>query len=110
MEEVALLSSGIIMDSIDTWFQLRAASRRKTAAVLISEICKGAPLFKGVDNARLDKLAELMSTQSYAAGEVIARQGEKGESMFVVLEGAASAYLDDGTVLEQLAPGDIGGE
>lgn len=98
------------MDVIDTWFQVQATSARKSAAAVISNICKGGALFKEIDHVHLDKLGELMRTQSYTAGEVIIRQGEKGESMFVILEGTASAYLTDGIVLEQLTPGDIGGE
>ncbi len=110
-EEIIIVGSAFVMDGIDTWFQLRAASARKTAAIFITELCKNAPVFKGLDNADLDSLAELMSKQSYAADEIILKQGEQGDRMFVVLEGSATVFLEaDGTVLEQLAPGDIAGE
>lgn len=109
-EEYILLASAFVMDGIDTWFQLRAASARKAAAALITQICKNAPVFQGLDNAELDKLAELMQNRSYQAGEIILREGEEGDKMFVVLEGAATALLADGTVLEKLSPGDIAGE
>ncbi|MCP5101329.1 MAG: cyclic nucleotide-binding domain-containing protein, partial [Chloroflexi bacterium] len=109
-EEFIIVGSAFMMDGIDTWFQLRAASARKTAAAFITELCKNAPVFKGLDNADLDQLAELMSNRSYEADEIILNQGELGDKMLVVLEGAAIAELTDGTVLEQLAPGDIAGE
>ena len=109
-EEYILISSAFVMDGIDTWFQLRAASARKAAATLITEICKNAPVFRELDNADLDKLAELMHYRSYQPGEIILREGEQGDKMFVVIEGTATASLLDGTVLEKLSPGDIAGE
>jgi CRP/FNR family transcriptional regulator, cyclic AMP receptor protein len=49
----------------------------------------------------------------YADGEVIIRQGEPGECMYVVLEGAADVVREhDGgeTLLATLGPGDFTGE
>jgi len=109
-EEIILVSSSFVMDGVDTWFQLHAAAARKAAAIFITELCKNAPLFQTIDNADLDSLADLMSNQSYEADEIILKQGEKGDNMLVVLEGAANVFLEDGTLLEQLAPGDIAGE
>jgi hypothetical protein len=109
-EEYILITSALVMDGIDTWFQLRAASARKIAASLITQVCKNAPVFQGLDNAELDKLAELMKNQSYQPAEIIINEGEEGDKMFVILEGEATVSLKDGTMLEILSPGDMGGE
>ena len=109
-EEYILISSAIVMDGIDTWFQLRAASARQAAASLITRVCQNAPVFQGLDNADLDKFAELMKNQSYQPMEIIVNEGEAGDKMFVILEGEATVSLKDGTEIEMLSPGDMGGE
>lgn len=109
-EEYIIVVSAFLMDGIDTWFQLRATAARKAAVLFITELCKNTLLFKGLDNAGLDKIGELVTQKSFGAGEIILRQGEEGDTMFVVLEGKATAILEDGTVLEHLSPGDIAGE
>jgi CRP/FNR family transcriptional regulator, cyclic AMP receptor protein len=45
------------------------------------------PLFEGLSNAQIKKLGELCETERFRKGTHIFREGDKGTSMFVVVEG-----------------------
>lgn len=45
------------------------------------------PLFAGLDGATLDHLAEECTLRRARAGEAVIREGEEGDSLFVILEG-----------------------
>jgi NTE family protein len=67
------------------------------------------PLFEGLDAAALDELEQAMRSQTFAAGDVICRAGEPGDSLFVVVEGFARVMLADQDVA-RLRRGDVIGE
>ncbi len=48
---------------------------------------QAAPLFEGLSQSDLVSVASVMRFRSFAAGDVICRQGERGERMYVVVEG-----------------------
>ena len=48
---------------------------------------QAAPLFEGLSRSDLVSVASVMRFRSFAAGDVICRQGERGERMYVVVEG-----------------------
>ncbi|MCB8946188.1 MAG: SpoIIE family protein phosphatase [Ardenticatenaceae bacterium] len=54
--------------------------------------------FKGMDEGTLEQLRQVAKTQCYAAGEVICRQGEAGDTFYVIREGhvAVTQQLEDG--------------
>lgn len=45
------------------------------------------PLFEGLDDKQLKKIQRALRTVTAKTGDVIIRDGEKGEEMYVVLEG-----------------------
>jgi NTE family protein len=63
----------------------RAASFEGVAVPV--EALAGAPLFDGLGAADLVAVAAEMRYRAYRAGEIICREGEPGESMFVILDG-----------------------
>ncbi|HEX9417186.1 MAG TPA: cyclic nucleotide-binding and patatin-like phospholipase domain-containing protein [Gaiellaceae bacterium] len=67
------------------------------------------PLFAGLGPAELRELEEAMRPQTFAAGDVICREGEPGDSLFVVVEGFARVMLHDRDVA-RLRRGDVIGE
>ncbi|HEX5240993.1 MAG TPA: cyclic nucleotide-binding domain-containing protein, partial [Candidatus Limnocylindrales bacterium] len=59
----------------------------------------------------LEAIRSAMSTRSLAAGDVLVRQGETAEQLFVVLDGSLAFGLEEtGQQLGQLGPGEVVGE
>ena len=47
------------------------------------------PLFRGIDATKLRLLAFISDRTHFAPGEELCRQGEEGDSAFIILEGEA---------------------
>jgi len=67
------------------------------------------PLFEGLDPSQLTELEAAMRRKEFGAGDVICRQGEAAESLFVIVDGFARVLLDDRPVA-RLRRGDVIGE
>ena len=68
-------------------------------------------LFAGLDQETLTEIAEAMKTRTYGNGEAIVRQGEPGESMFIVGSGRAGVVLEpDRQEVATIDPGGYFGE
>ena len=84
--------------------QTLTRTRRQTATALA-----GVPLFASFSKKHLQRLAADTDELTFAPGEAVVREGELGETLFVVLEGEAKVVRGKrkvGTVL----PGDFFGE
>lgn len=75
------------------------------------------PLFGGVDDHAMAAILPLLREREFAAGEVIVREGEEGDSLFIIASGKvevlkASPAADDvcGECIAELAVGDVFGE
>jgi NTE family protein len=73
------------------------------------------PLFAGLDSATIDDILSYMHARHYAAGELICRQGDPSESLFLLRSGVAQAFLtpvsgSNVKTLARLTPGDLIGE
>jgi phosphoserine phosphatase RsbU/P len=75
---------------------------------------KKVPLLSDLPRQELDYLASTLQIVNLNAGEVLFREGESGESMYVLLEGEVEVVLGIGTTDEQLlarlGPGEVIGE
>jgi small-conductance mechanosensitive channel/CRP-like cAMP-binding protein len=75
---------------------------------------RGVPLFNELSNDERRRLAELAKTRLYAPNEIIVREGDAGDEMFVVLRGRAAVYKNPADAervpISRLGPGDIFGE
>ena len=74
-----------------------------------TELLGGCPLFGGVGPDDLGAIGERALEVEFAADHVIARQGEIGTGLFVVVDGAVRV-VRDGQELARLGPGDFFGE
>lgn len=70
---------------------------------------KAVPLFSGVGDRELKRLANVMRESRFAEGEAIATEGQSGVGFFVIEEGNASVSLH-GEIIRSLGPGDHFGE
>lgn len=68
-----------------------------------------ARLFDGVDAAGMARIGEVAIEVEFPAGHVIARQGDIGSGLFVVIDGSVRVTRD-GRQLATLGPGDFFGE
>ena len=74
-------------------------------------------LFAVLDEAELHMLAERTRLELYGRGELLARQGEQGDTFFVIRSGRVRIEVDDragddlpALTVNQLGPGDFFGE
>jgi CRP/FNR family transcriptional regulator, cyclic AMP receptor protein len=72
------------------------------------------PLFQGLGERQLQRLAKRFKERAYAKGEAIVNQGTMGIGLFVLESGRADVIYDaadgDRTVVNQLGPTDFFGE
>jgi signal transduction histidine kinase len=71
------------------------------------------PLFAGLDDAELGRLAAVADTVDLAPGAILIREGEAGDALFVVLAGELAVSKRSGTTdvpLAVVGPGEVQGE
>jgi CRP-like cAMP-binding protein len=73
------------------------------------DLIRGVPLFAETDEKFLAQLAEEFNDRTYAPGDLIAEEGERGRTFFVIETGEA-AVLVHGDEVRRLGPGDSFGE
>ena len=73
------------------------------------DLIRGVPLFSGLDDALLQRLAGEFFEKTYADGEVVATEGEAGRT-FVVIESGEVSVAVQGTTVATLGPGKAFGE
>ena len=74
-----------------------------------TELLGGCPLFGGVAQDDLAAIGERAIEVEFPVDHVIARQGEIGTGLFIVIDGAVRV-VRDGEELARLGPGDFFGE
>jgi CRP/FNR family transcriptional regulator, cyclic AMP receptor protein len=74
------------------------------------ELLAQVPLFSHLSKRQLRRLADSASEQRYMEGASIVREGEEGDSFFVIVEGQARVTDARGKKINQLVPGDFFGE
>jgi CRP-like cAMP-binding protein len=74
-----------------------------------SELVRGVPLFAELDDADADRLAKDFIERHFAAGDVIATEGESGLNFFVVESGEATVSIG-GQEVARITTGDAFGE
>jgi len=73
------------------------------------EIFGRVPLFAGLREKDLEKLAKRLTARRFAEGQTVTSQGGSGISFFVIEEGTATVEIE-GEVVRTLGPGDHFGE
>lgn len=70
---------------------------------------RGVPFFAETEETFLDRLAAEFNGRTYAPGELLAEEGERGRTFFVIESGEA-AVIVRGSEVRRLGPGDSFGE
>jgi CRP-like cAMP-binding protein len=69
---------------------------------------RALPIFEGVDDAQLERLAAATSEFEAPAGQALIERGKPGSGMFVLEQGQAVVEAPEGK--QHIGPGDIFGE
>jgi CRP-like cAMP-binding protein len=59
----------------------------------VVQILKRVELFDGLTPQELESIAELCREEAYESGEVIAKQGDQGDKLYVICEGFVEVLL-----------------
>jgi len=81
----------------------------QTGATKKIETLKRIPLFSDLDYQQLMKILEIIEVKSFNAEELVIREGEKGDQMFILLQGKAQV-LKNQTQINLLGTGAYFGE
>jgi CRP-like cAMP-binding protein len=68
------------------------------------------PLFAPLSSRHLKRLAGVTEEHKYMEGAPVVREGEIGDTFYVILEGEAKVVNKAGRVLARLVPGEFFGE
>jgi CRP-like cAMP-binding protein len=68
------------------------------------------PLFSGLAPRYLRRIGDLTEEQRYMEGARVVREGDVGDTFYVILEGQAKVVSASGRVVNRLRPGDFFGE
>ena len=75
----------------------------------LTTVLRAVPLFEDLSNRQLKKVADLADVARFMAGATIVKQGDIGDSFYVVLTGQAKVSVNGRTV-NRLLPGHHFGE
>ncbi len=79
------------------------------AATHREAIIQGCPLFTGLDAVGVAAMARVGQEVEFPADRPIARQGEIGSGMFIIVDGGVRV-VRDGEIVTHLGPGEFFGE
>jgi hypothetical protein len=88
---------------------LLAADRTVVMRVEELNLLRANPLFALLSAPILESLSAALRPESYTAGQVILRQGDRGDRYFLLAHGAVRIEID-GRLVQTLGPGDGFGE
>ena len=80
---------------------------------MVLDALRGAPLFAALSDADLERLAGMVERQHLDAGELLLREGDPGDAMFIVVGGELEVTKRTGTTelpIARVGPGAIQGE
>jgi hypothetical protein len=83
---------------------------QKTGVAIIHLLC-GLPIFEGLGDGELRKIARLFTQKLYRAGEKVFARGDSGNEAYVVMRGQIDIHLEDNAKpLASVGNGQIFGE
>jgi CRP/FNR family transcriptional regulator, cyclic AMP receptor protein len=75
-----------------------------------AEWLSSVPLFAGISDDSMARLAAVTGEQDFGAGQFIVRQGQVGTGLYVIISGAVDVLHGAGDVIATLNPGEFFGE
>ncbi len=122
VRQFGLLSAGVIVVAVVTDMVLSPVLLANTRIVTLWDalgldlrqtLIRRSPFFRGLSRWQAKRVVLASTVESYESGARIIAQGEVGDTMYVILEGAVTVSRGDGaarTNLAVLTEGDVFGE
>jgi len=80
----------------------------------LRKILRQASLFEGLDDDDLQQIIDQLEIQAFDKGELVVRQGDHTDSLYVIIDGRVDVFLCNGKgkgiIINSLGPGDAFGE
>ena len=115
--ELGMLQEGIahkiMKDQAERLRQLKQDNMSACFEIEVTEILRKVPMFKGLDPSDFDLVSSFFRAKTVPRGVAIIRQGDQGDSMFLIARGIANLLVQDGKDINQVATlyaGDFFGE
>jgi hypothetical protein len=106
----APLGAGVIVIALATWSAVRRLDRRAVFRPDVLVVIRRVAFLAAMSPPALDRLAQAAQWMDAASGDVVIRQGDRGDAFFVVDHGALSVAVDGVAREQQLGQGDGFGE
>jgi len=74
------------------------------------ELLKEVSWLQGLESSVIDKVISIVDDKLYAAGDVLMKAGDPGDSMFVIARGTVKVIIGNNIVVDILGPGSVIGE
>ena len=106
-------TAAMALGTVEREMKRLRARPRALALPETADLCRQTELFAELDDDTVKELAEITAEQVANAGDYLFREGDKGDSMFIVARGAVHVIKQVGgreVVLDILGGGDIVGE
>ena len=114
--ELGMLNKGIagkiLKDQEERLRQLKQDNISAAFEIEVSELLRKVPLFQGMES-EFDTIASYLRPRTVPRGTAIIKQGQAGDSMFLIARGIANVVIEDGGEVNQVATlyaGDFFGE
>ena len=91
------------------WRGLRAADDHSVVHVRELRLLRALPMFAALPPPTIERLSANLGVRRAASGELVVRQGDRGDRFYVIESGEAEVEVDD-RVVRVLGPGDGFGE
>lgn len=85
---------------------MKGRSESKRARDSLAQV----PLFAGLPPRHLKRIGDLTEEVRFMEGATVVRQGDAGDTFYVILEGEAKVAGPSGRVVNRLRPGEFFGE
>jgi predicted MFS family arabinose efflux permease len=107
----SLIGTGLVLPLVVIVFSrsIVALDRPDPAIAARAALLRAHPIFRPLADATLEQLARALEAVSAPAGEVVVRQGEPGDRVYIVASGELAVDVD-GRPGERLDAGDVFGE
>ena len=107
------IASKILKDQAARLKQLKQDNISASFEIEVTEILRKVPMFEGVGDLERQLIGSVLRPKIVPRGTAIIRQGQEGDSMFLIARGIANVEIDDSEGLAQVATlyaGDFFGE
>ena len=106
---ILCIGAGVVLIALLYWRTLRRLDHEAVVSAASTELLTEVEIFEPLPLVVVEHLATRLTRHDYAMGEVVITEGEPGDSLHVIVSGAATVTVD-GTPRPDLAQRDTFGE